>query len=72
MKTKLLVIAGILLFFAANAYAQGGKAEPNRIKFSKGKLSAVMRGTLSNNQEEEHSRIIRKWNTFSAQKQGSS
>jgi hypothetical protein len=55
MKTKLLVIAGILLFFAVGAYAQGGgKAEPNRIKFAKGKLSAAMTRTLSNNQEMEY------------------
>ncbi len=55
MRTKLTIIVGILLLCAANAFAQGGgKAEPNRIKFARGKSSVVMSGTLSNNQEMEY------------------
>lgn len=38
MKTKLLIIFAILLFCVGNNFAQnGGKAEPNRISFAKGK-----------------------------------
>jgi len=55
MKTKLTIVIGILLLFVADAFAQGGgKAEPNQIKFAKGKLSAVVSGTLSNNQEMDY------------------
>lgn len=55
MKTKLIFLIGILLLCAANIFAQGGgKAEPNRIKFAKGKSSAVLSGTLSNNEEMEY------------------
>ena len=39
---------------AAAAFAQGGKAEPNRINFAKGSSSATVRGTLSNAQEMEY------------------
>lgn len=55
MKTKLTVLVGLLLLCAANVSAQGGgKAEPNRIAFAKGKSSATLSGTLSNNQEMEY------------------
>lgn len=55
MKTKLIVLVGIALLCAANVLAQGGgKAEPNRIKFAKGKSNATLSGTLSNNQEMEY------------------
>ena len=55
MRTKLTIIIGILLLCAANAFAQGGgKAEPKRIKFAKGKSSAGVSGTLSNNQQMEY------------------
>ena len=55
MKTKLTIIAGILLMLAANAFAQGGgKAEPKRVKFAKGKTSTILTGTLSNNQDMEY------------------
>ena len=41
--------------FTANIFAQsGGKAEPNRIKFAKAKSSAIVSGTLSNNQQMEY------------------
>ena len=52
MKYLLLCILGL---FASNAVlAQGGKAEPNRIKFAVGKSSAVVTGALSNGQEMEY------------------
>jgi len=55
MRTKLTIVIGILLLFAANTFAQdGGKAEPNRVKFAKGKSSVVMSGTLSNNDQMEY------------------
>lgn len=55
MKTKLLIIIGVLIVCAANAFAQGGgKAEPNRVKFVKGKTGTVLTGTLSNNQQMEY------------------
>lgn len=55
MRTKLTIVIGILLLFAANAFAQGGgKAEPNRVKFAKAKSSATVSGTLSNNEQMEY------------------
>jgi len=55
MKMKPILIIGIFLFSVANILAQGGgKAEPNRIKFAKGKSSSTMTGTLSNNQQIEY------------------
>ena len=52
MKTKLTIITAILLLCISNAFAQ--KAEPNRIKFTKGKSSATVSGTLSNNDEMDY------------------
>lgn len=51
-RSVLLVIA--LFTFAASAFAQGGgKAEPKRVKFGKGKSMATLTGTLSGDQEQE-------------------
>lgn len=45
----------LLCFFAAlSAFAQGGKAEPNRIRFAVGKSSTTLTGTISNGQEMEY------------------
>jgi hypothetical protein len=46
----------ILLAVIGNveALAQGGKAEPDRIKFATGRSSATLTGTLSNGQEMEY------------------
>jgi hypothetical protein len=52
MKTNFIIIAAISLLFALNGFAQ--KAEPNRIKFAKGKTSATVSGTLSNEQEMDY------------------
>lgn len=54
MKTKITILVFALFFFAASAFAQGGKAEPNRIKFAKGKSSTILSGTLSNNEQMEY------------------
>lgn len=51
---KSLLICLVALFAFGATYAQGGKAEPNRVKFAKGKSSAVLTGTLSNGQEMEY------------------
>ncbi len=52
MRTKLIVIAAILLCSFVSASAQN--AEPLRIKFAKGKSSANLTGTLSNDQQMEY------------------
>ncbi len=52
---KLIVFIGVFLICAAAIFAQnGGKAEPNRIEFAKGKSNATLSGTLSNNEEMEY------------------
>jgi hypothetical protein len=56
MKTKLLAAVVILLAGTAAVFAQnGGKAEPNEIKFAAGKSSATLTGSLANHQEMEYS-----------------
>jgi hypothetical protein len=50
-KIFLLVIC---LLSAAASLAQGGKAEPKRIEFAKGKTSTTVTGSLSNSQEIEY------------------
>lgn len=55
MKTKIIFIVGILLASAIGVFAQnGGKAEPLRVKFVKGKTGAVLSGMLKQNQETEY------------------
>ena len=46
----------LLIFFAGavETYAQGGKAEPSRIEFARGRQSAAVTGTLSNGREAEY------------------
>lgn len=53
MKTKLLISTIFILIFGVNLFAQGGKAEPNRISFAKGKSSAIKTGSLKNGEEYE-------------------
>ena len=49
------ILLCLLCFFAAHpAFAQGGKAEPSRIRFAAGKSSTTLTGTLSNEQEMEY------------------
>ena len=52
MRTKIIFIATILLCSCLSAFAQ--KAEPNRIKFAKGKSSTILSGTLSNSEQMEY------------------
>lgn len=52
MKTKLLIVIAAVFLSTSAAFAQ--KAEPNRIKFTKGKSVATLTGTLSNNQEMDY------------------
>jgi hypothetical protein len=40
---------------ALSVFAQGGKAEPNEIKFAPGKSSATLSATLSGDQQMEYS-----------------
>ncbi len=47
----------LLIFFCFSvltSFAQGGKAEPNRIKFATGTSSASVAGSLRNGQEMEY------------------
>lgn len=52
MRTKIIFFAIILLGSFVSAFAQ--KAEPNRINFARGKSSATLSGTLSNNEQMEY------------------
>jgi hypothetical protein len=55
MKLKAAIFVFVLFLGATAAFSQGGgKAEPNPIKFAKGKTSATVSGTLSNNQEMDY------------------
>lgn len=53
-KSSLLLVLALFAFATVSTYAQyGGKAEPGRVKFAKGKNSTVLTGTLSGDQEQE-------------------
>ncbi|MGE3467749.1 MAG: hypothetical protein AB7J13_12530 [Pyrinomonadaceae bacterium] len=54
MTIKTFIVALIVAITAANAFAQGGKAEPKRIKFAGLGLTATVSGTLSNGQEMDY------------------
>lgn len=55
MKTILIKIIVLTLLFSINIFAQnGGKAEPRRVKFAKGKSSTVLTGMLTNDQQMEY------------------
>ena len=51
---KIFLLFVLCFFVAVSAFAQGGKAEPNRIEFAAGKSSATLTGKLSNDQEMEY------------------
>ena len=53
MKTKLLILIVLTLLFSFNLFAQGGKAEPNRISFAKGKSSATISNSLKSGETYE-------------------
>ena len=50
-----MISALMILALGAHASAQGGKAEPNPIKFALGKSSATVSTTLSGDQQAEYS-----------------
>ncbi|HMS40400.1 MAG TPA: hypothetical protein PKE69_09250 [Pyrinomonadaceae bacterium] len=52
MRTKIIIIATILLCSFVSAFAQS--ADPLRIKFAKGKSSTNLSGTLSNDQQMDY------------------
>jgi hypothetical protein len=55
MKIYSFVFIGIFLFCAVNVFAQqGGKAEPLRINFDKGKTKKTVSGSLKKDQEYEY------------------
>lgn len=52
---KKIILAGLFLaLFSIGGFAQGGKAEPNRIAFAKGKSSAVKTGFLKSGETYEY------------------
>jgi hypothetical protein len=55
MKLKIIVAIAVLLFCCAGVFAQnGGKAEPNRITFAKGKSSATVGGKVRGDEQAEY------------------
>ena len=53
MKIKLFIASIVLFLFTLTAPAQGGKAEPLRLSFAKGKSSLTKTDTLSSGQTFE-------------------
>jgi hypothetical protein len=49
-----IFVSVVLLLAASAAFGQGGKAEPNRIKFAPNSSGTTLTGTLSNGQEMEY------------------
>ena len=55
-KVSFFLLAVFFVFAAVSTFAQGGgKAEPNEIKFAKGRSSKVLTGTLGGDEEMEYS-----------------
>ena len=53
-RVSFLLVIAFFAFTAISTFAQGGgKAEPGRVKFAKGKSQTVLTGTLSGDQEQE-------------------
>ena len=44
----------LILIACAAAFAQGGKAEPNRIEFKRGTTSAIINGVVRGDEEAEY------------------
>jgi len=44
----------LILIACAAAFAQGGKAEPNRIEFKRGAASAIINGVVRGDEEAEY------------------
>lgn len=51
---KQLLVCLLCLCASGLAVAQGGKAEPNRVRFPAGRTSITLSGSLSNGQEMEY------------------
>jgi len=55
MKSRIIVAIAVLLFCFASAFGQnGGKAEPLRIKLTKGKSSATVSGKIKGDVQAEY------------------
>jgi len=55
MRSRLIFLFIFIAFGTITVFAQqGGKAEPNRIRFAHGKTSSLIAGRLSNGQEIEY------------------
>lgn len=54
MRSFLMFLVVFFTFGALSIFAQGGKAEPNRIKFAAGKSRATVTGTLKKGQEMDY------------------
>jgi hypothetical protein len=55
MKSKIIVAIAILLFCGAGVFGQnGGKAEPLRLKFAKGKSSVTASGKIKGDMQAEY------------------
>ncbi|MBS1798101.1 MAG: hypothetical protein JSS81_30070 [Acidobacteria bacterium] len=52
---KILPIIALILLCAGAALAQGGKAEPQEIKFARGTTSATLTAVLAGDQQMEYS-----------------
>lgn len=52
-RVSFLLVIAFFAFAAVSTFAQGGKAEPNRIKFAKGKSSTVITGSLAGDSQYE-------------------
>ena len=53
-RVSFLLVIAFFAFTAVSTLAQGGgKAEPGRVKFAKGKSMTVLAGTLSGDEEQE-------------------
>lgn len=54
MKLRILILITAFLVCTAGVFAQGGKAEPLRIGFEKGKSAKTVNGALKKDQEYEY------------------
>ena len=54
MRSFLISLVIFFTFGTLSIFAQGGKAEPNRIKFANGKSSATVTGTLKKGEEMDY------------------
>jgi hypothetical protein len=48
------VLTLVSIFCVGEVFGQGGKAEPKRVQFARGKSTTILSGTLSNNVQMEY------------------